>query len=267
MSDLAMPLLVLFDDDALAFWCFAALMRTFGARGNFAVDESGIFSQLRALSRALARADRVLAHKLQAMGAGECHFAYRMVVVLMRRDLPLSQVRGRARPQGGPSRLASPFSPCPRPPAPWPLNPPAACAQKPSPPPPPPPPKAMTLWELLWADARKQLLARHRRGLGPGPDAAYIPAAPDMSGGGPAAAAPPPGDADGDADFLSATAADLFVHFAAAVVIGARRRVLDECTDQDDAMRLFHTLKGVDFWECVTRAHVLRAAGAARKSR
>jgi len=93
MSDLATPLLVLFEDDALAFWCFAALMRTFGARANFAVDESGIFAQLRGLSGVLARADKVLAHKLTAMGAGDCHFAYRMVVVLMRRDLPLAQVR------------------------------------------------------------------------------------------------------------------------------------------------------------------------------
>lgn len=94
MSDLATPLLVLFDDDALAFWAFAALMRAFGARGNFAVDESGIFSQLRALAGALGRADRVLAHKLRALGAADCHFAYRMVVVLMRRDLPLAQVGG-----------------------------------------------------------------------------------------------------------------------------------------------------------------------------
>lgn len=51
MSDLAVPFLVLLEDDALAFWCFASLMRK--ARRNFAVDESGIFGQLRALSALL----------------------------------------------------------------------------------------------------------------------------------------------------------------------------------------------------------------------
>jgi hypothetical protein len=130
----------------------------------------------------------------------------------------------------------------------------------------------MTLWELLWADARKQRLARHRRARA-GPAPAYIAAAPDASGGaalgGDAGAGGAPGGADAgeDADFLSATSAELFVYFVAAVVVGARRRVLDECTDQDDAMRLFHTLRGVDFWECATRAHVLRASGVGRKNR
>jgi len=45
MSDLAVPFLVLFKDDALAFWCFAALMRK--ARRNFAHDDAGLFTQLR----------------------------------------------------------------------------------------------------------------------------------------------------------------------------------------------------------------------------
>ncbi|GBF97782.1 hypothetical protein Rsub_10207 [Raphidocelis subcapitata] len=234
MSDLALPMLVLFDDDALAFWCFAALMRTFGARSNFAVDESGIFSQLRGLAGVLGRADRVLAHKLTALGAGECHFAYRMVVVLMRRDLPLGQ--------------------------------------------------AMTLWELMWADARRQLAARRRRRAARDAAAPPLIAAAadeeedpkaalkrrDAAGAGAGGAPPSAGGAAGpgdDADFLSTAASGFFVHFVAAVVVGARRRVLDECRDADDAMRLFHTLKGIDLWECVTRATVLRAAGAGRKQR
>ncbi len=90
MSDLAVPFIALMDDDALAFACFSAVMAR--ARHNFAVDESGIFAQLRALSGLLAVADRVLEHRLRALGAAECHFAYRMIVVLMRRDLPLGQV-------------------------------------------------------------------------------------------------------------------------------------------------------------------------------
>lgn len=49
MSDLLLPFLLLMDDDALAFWCFVSLMQRMGARHNFAVDERGIFGQLRLL--------------------------------------------------------------------------------------------------------------------------------------------------------------------------------------------------------------------------
>jgi hypothetical protein len=51
MSDLLLPFLLLMDDDALAFWCFVSLMQRMGARHNFAVDERGIFAQLRLLGQ------------------------------------------------------------------------------------------------------------------------------------------------------------------------------------------------------------------------
>lgn len=54
MSDLLLPFLLLMEDDALTFWCFVALMQQQGLRKNFAVDESGIFSQLRALQQVRA---------------------------------------------------------------------------------------------------------------------------------------------------------------------------------------------------------------------
>lgn len=49
MSDLLLPFVLLMEDDGLAFWCFVALMQQQGVRKNFAVDETGIFSQLRTL--------------------------------------------------------------------------------------------------------------------------------------------------------------------------------------------------------------------------
>lgn len=49
MSDLLLPFVLLMEDDALAFWCFVALMQQQGVRKNFAVDETGIFSQLKTL--------------------------------------------------------------------------------------------------------------------------------------------------------------------------------------------------------------------------
>lgn len=55
MSDLLLPFLLLMDDDALAFWCFVSLMQRMGARHNFAVDERGIFGQLRLLGQVRKR--------------------------------------------------------------------------------------------------------------------------------------------------------------------------------------------------------------------
>lgn len=51
MSDLLLPFVLLMEDDALAFWCFVALMQRQGLRRNFAADESGIFAQLRCLGQ------------------------------------------------------------------------------------------------------------------------------------------------------------------------------------------------------------------------
>lgn len=171
----------------------------------------------------------------------------------------------------------------------------------------------MTLWELLWADARKQLLQRRQR-LKPAPAYEPLPlplyagsfrdqpgvelirasAGNGYDAGGEeegeedesdpkaalklpaksAAVAVAPGQTPGqdhdpeeESSFLAAAFRQLFVHFVAAVVVSQRRRVLDECTEPDDAMRLFHSLRGFDFWECVSRATVLRAAGASRKNR
>lgn len=92
MSDLLVPFLLLTHDDVTAFWCFEALMQR--ARRNFAVDESGVHAQLRQLSGVLERTDAVLHHRLRQLGSAECFFAYRMLVVALRRDLPLEQVGG-----------------------------------------------------------------------------------------------------------------------------------------------------------------------------
>ncbi len=75
MSDLAAPFLALFEDDTLAFWCFAQLMQT--ARFNFRHDESGIRGQLASLMALLQVVDPVLYHRLRQIGAGEGLFAYR----------------------------------------------------------------------------------------------------------------------------------------------------------------------------------------------
>jgi hypothetical protein len=62
MSDLLLPFLLLMDDDALAFWCFVSLMQRMGARHNFAVDERGIFAQLRLLGQVGCRTLHIRLH-------------------------------------------------------------------------------------------------------------------------------------------------------------------------------------------------------------
>ncbi len=93
MSDLGAVFVAIEPDDAIAFACFEKLMRT--ARQNFQHDERGIIEQLRTVGNVLKSADRSLYKKLQALGegGGDCPmFVYRMVVVLMRRELPVDDV-------------------------------------------------------------------------------------------------------------------------------------------------------------------------------
>jgi hypothetical protein len=45
----------------------------------------------------------------------------------------------------------------------------------------------------------------------------------------------------------------------AAVVLSQKRRILEDCRDADDLMRLFHSLRFIDFPACLHKAHQLRA--------
>eukprot|EP00798_Chlamydomonas_sp_ICE-L_P013603 gene13603-19476_t len=89
MSDLAIPFLMLTDNDAMAFMCFQRLMQK--VRRNFAIEDSGIFAQLASLARLLEQLDPTLFYKIRQMGATGCHFAYRMIVVQLRREVALDQ--------------------------------------------------------------------------------------------------------------------------------------------------------------------------------
>ena len=89
MSDLGAVFVAIESDDALAFTCFERLMRS--ARENFRHDERGMKAQLGVVREILRNTDRVLFRKLESLGGAECMFVYRMVVVLMRRDLPVGE--------------------------------------------------------------------------------------------------------------------------------------------------------------------------------
>ncbi|CAI0541094.1 unnamed protein product [Linum tenue] len=90
MSDLLSPFVVLFEDDADAFWCFEMLLRRM--RENFQMDgPTGVMKQLQALWHILEVSDREMYGHLSHIGAESLHFAFRMLMVLFRRELSFSE--------------------------------------------------------------------------------------------------------------------------------------------------------------------------------
>ena len=89
MSDLAASFVQTIEDDAMAFACFERFMRA--ARKNFRHDETGIKKQLSRVARILADTDPVLYRRLQTLGSADCMFAYRMVLVMLRRELSMDE--------------------------------------------------------------------------------------------------------------------------------------------------------------------------------
>ncbi|KAJ0091915.1 hypothetical protein Patl1_26507 [Pistacia atlantica] len=86
MSDLLSPFVVLFEDNADAFWCFEMLLRR--TRENFQMEgPTGVMKQLQALWHILELTDREMFSHLSNIGAESLHFAFRMLLVLFRREL------------------------------------------------------------------------------------------------------------------------------------------------------------------------------------
>ena len=89
MSDLLSPFVALIDEDYEAFWCFVKFMEV--TRHNFRLDEVGIRRQLNMVSSIIKACDPQLYQHLEKLGCEDCTFIYRMVVVLMRRELSFEQ--------------------------------------------------------------------------------------------------------------------------------------------------------------------------------
>ncbi|BBN20771.1 hypothetical protein MPTK1_4g13805 [Marchantia polymorpha subsp. ruderalis] len=90
MSDLLSPFIVLFEDDADAFWCFESLLRR--VRQNFQMEGPvGVMKQLEALPKILEVADPQMHRHLAAIGADNFLFAFRMLLVLFRRELSFGE--------------------------------------------------------------------------------------------------------------------------------------------------------------------------------
>ncbi|KAJ6366561.1 hypothetical protein OIU77_003029 [Salix suchowensis] len=90
MSDLLSPFVVLFEDNADAFWCFEMLLRRM--RENFQMEgPTGVMKQLQALWHILELTDKGMFAHLSCIGAESLHFAFRMLMVLFRRELSFSE--------------------------------------------------------------------------------------------------------------------------------------------------------------------------------
>ncbi|XP_039116849.1 TBC1 domain family member 15-like isoform X2 [Dioscorea cayenensis subsp. rotundata] len=86
MSDLCSPIIMLVENEADAFWCFEHLMRRL--RGNFKCTSSsiGVRSQLTILASIVKTIDPALHQHLESLDGGEYLFAFRMLMVLFRRE-------------------------------------------------------------------------------------------------------------------------------------------------------------------------------------
>ncbi|RRT43869.1 hypothetical protein B296_00045469 [Ensete ventricosum] len=89
MSDLLSPILAVMEVDDEAFWCFVGFMKR--ARDNFRVDQAGIRRQLQVVSKLIRLHDADLYQHLEKLQAEDCAFAYRMVLVALRRELTFGQ--------------------------------------------------------------------------------------------------------------------------------------------------------------------------------
>ncbi|KAL6976177.1 hypothetical protein U1Q18_024967 [Sarracenia purpurea var. burkii] len=90
MSDLLSPFVVLFEDNADAFWCFETLLRRM--RENFQMEgPTGVMKQLQSLWRILEVTDREMFSHFSHIGAESLHFAFRMLLVLFRRELSFNE--------------------------------------------------------------------------------------------------------------------------------------------------------------------------------
>ncbi|XP_031739883.1 small G protein signaling modulator 1 isoform X5 [Cucumis sativus] len=90
MSDLLSPFVVLFEDNADAFWCFEMLLRRM--RENFQMEGPiRVMKQLEALWKILELTDREIFTHLSHIGAESLHFAFPMLLVLFRRELSFNE--------------------------------------------------------------------------------------------------------------------------------------------------------------------------------
>ncbi|KAL3647718.1 hypothetical protein CASFOL_008686 [Castilleja foliolosa] len=82
MNDICSPMVILFEHEADAFWCFERAMRRLMSNAT----SMGVQSQLGTLSQIIKAIDPKLHQHLEELDGGEYLFAIRMLMVLFRRE-------------------------------------------------------------------------------------------------------------------------------------------------------------------------------------
>lgn len=90
MSDLLSPLYAVFQDDALAFWCFVEFMKRMSR--NFVRSQAGMRTQLSTLDQLVQVLDPKLYVHLQKLDSTNFFFFFRMLLVWYKREFEWTDV-------------------------------------------------------------------------------------------------------------------------------------------------------------------------------
>ena len=88
MSDLAAPLLVIFNNETLAYLGFCKIMDRL--RNNFLLKGTALMGKFSQLSLLLLTVDKPLFDHLQEIEGGNLYFCYRMLLLEMKREFPFN---------------------------------------------------------------------------------------------------------------------------------------------------------------------------------
>ncbi|CAI9107598.1 OLC1v1006989C1 [Oldenlandia corymbosa var. corymbosa] len=86
MSDICSPIVILLENEADAFWCFERAMRRLRENFRCSATSMGVQSQLGTLAQIIKAIDPKLHQHLEDLDGGEYLFAFRMLMVLFRRE-------------------------------------------------------------------------------------------------------------------------------------------------------------------------------------
>ncbi|KAK6937757.1 Rab-GTPase-TBC domain, partial [Dillenia turbinata] len=86
MNDICSPMVILLENEADAFWCFEHAMRRLRENFRCSTTSIGVQTQLNTLSEIIKAVDPKLHQHLEDLDAGEYLFAFRMLMVLFRRE-------------------------------------------------------------------------------------------------------------------------------------------------------------------------------------
>ena len=86
MSDLAAPILVVVQDEALSYLCFCRVMSRL--KSNFVLKGSALLKKFMQLGALLHKADEQFYKYLMEIDAGNLYFCYRMLLLELKREFP-----------------------------------------------------------------------------------------------------------------------------------------------------------------------------------